>query len=261
MFFIDVIQKVTETDPLPKFVCLDCWNQVDNFNRFHERVHASQTNYLKQLIKCERENHFIEIPPLHVNVDAAFATDQIDELRETNGLSQEAVIKLEYESCKNPPLSPSLVSIEMPDQMNNESIDDDMGDDDGDALEDDNCEINSSYAQSEDDENESGSDEEYSNKASELISTKRIYTYPKKQFICDYCGLNLSSKHRLLEHLLRHIKYMCNICSERYVKRHDILYSIPEMNQFNAHHFRCNSRRSLETHNKVNHSAGTYHFQ
>lgn len=147
---------MSETDPLPKHICLDCWKQIDSFNHFHEKVHVAQTNYLKQLIKCERENHFIEIPPVHVNVDVAFATDQIDELQETNGLIQEPVIKLEYEPCKNAPLSPSLVSIEVPDQMNDigiESADDDEDDeDDGDMFEDDK----SSYAQSEEDENESG---------------------------------------------------------------------------------------------------------
>lgn len=62
-----------------------------------------------------------------------------------------------------------------------------------------------------------GSDEEeYSDKTSGTPATKKKYTY-KREFICDSCGLHLSSKQRLLEHLLRHVKYMCQICSERYV--------------------------------------------
>lgn len=141
--------KVSETDPLPKYVCLDCWKQIDSFNQFHEKVHVAQTNYLKQRIKCERENHFIEIPTVHLNVDAALTPDQFDRIHETNGLNQEPIIKQEYEACNNAPQSPPLVSIEVPEEMN----DDD--DDDGDALGDDNFD-DSSYARSEQDENESG---------------------------------------------------------------------------------------------------------
>lgn len=134
-------------------MCFDCWKQIDSFNHFHERVHVAQTNYLKQRIKCERENHFIEIPAVHLSVDATLTPDQIDGLHETNGLIHEPTIKLEYEPCKNAPLSPPLVSIEIPDQMNDIGIEsDDEDDDDDDALGDDN----SSYAQSEEEENESG---------------------------------------------------------------------------------------------------------
>lgn len=61
-----------------------------------------------------------------------------------------------------------------------------------------------------------GSDEEYSDKTSEMQAPVSKYYKYKREFICDFCGLNLSSKQRLLEHLLRHVKYMCQICSERY---------------------------------------------
>lgn len=235
--------KVSETDPLPKHVCLDCWQLCDNFHEFHERVHVAQTNYLKKLIKFERDNHFIEIPIVHLNADATLVTEQIDGLHEANGLAQEPIIKLEYEPCKNAPLSPPLISIEVPEQMNDDiGIGDDDDGEENDALDYDNYELNSSYAQSEEDENESGrdrtvatilnviiriiwfnwnvsntllgSDEDYSDKTSETQATKKKYSC-KRQFICDFCGLNLSSKQRLLEHLLRHVKYMCQICSER----------------------------------------------
>lgn len=153
-------QKVSETDPLPKHVCLDCWKLCDNFHEFHERVHVAQAEYLKKLIKSERENHFIEIPTVHLNADATLVSEQFDGLHETNGLAHEPTIKLEYEVCKNVPLSPPLISIEVPEEMNDDisirSGDDDDEGDENDALDYDNYELNSSYAQSEDDENESG---------------------------------------------------------------------------------------------------------
>lgn len=151
--------KVSETDPLPKHVCLDCWKLCDSFHEFHENVHVAQTSYLKQLIKCERENHFIEIPT-HLNADATLVSEQCDDFHETNGLAQEPIIKLEYETCKNVPLSPPLVSVEVPDEMNDDigigSADDDDEEDENDALDYDNYEMNSCDAPSEEDENESG---------------------------------------------------------------------------------------------------------
>lgn len=156
-----VFPKVSETDPLPKHVCLDCWQLCDNFHEFHERVHVAQANYLKKLIKFERDNHFIEIPTVLLNADSTLVTEQIDGFHEANGLAQEPIIKLEYEPCKNAPLSPPLISIEVSEHMNDDigigSGDDDDGDE-NDALDYDNYELNSSYAQSEEDENESGRD-------------------------------------------------------------------------------------------------------
>lgn len=116
----------------------------------------AQTNYLKQLIKCERENHFIEIPTVNVDVDATLVSDQIDGLHEPNGLAQEPIIKLEYETCKSAPFSPPLLSYDVPAQANDIGIESAADDDDCDALDDNNYEMNSSYAQTEDDENESG---------------------------------------------------------------------------------------------------------
>lgn len=133
---------------------MDCWKQIDSFHVFHEKVQVAQTNYLKQLIKCERENHFIEIPTVNLNIDATLASDQIDGLHEINGLALEPIIKLEYEACKNAPLSPSLISIGVPEEMHDdigiESADDDDDDDD------EHFEMNSSYAQTEEDENVTG---------------------------------------------------------------------------------------------------------
>lgn len=129
--------KVSETDPLPKYVCTDCFETIDNFHIFHEKVHLAQTNYLKQLIKCERENHFIEIPTVHLNVDATLASEQIDSLQETNGLAHEPVIKLEHA-----PLSPPLISIDVPDQMNDDdNIGESDDDDDDEEDEEEDCDV------------------------------------------------------------------------------------------------------------------------
>lgn len=108
----------------------------------------------------------------------------------------------------------------------------------------------------------SGSDEDYSDKTSETQATKKKYSC-KRQFICDFCGLNLSSKQRLLEHLLRHVKYMCQICSERYEFpkfsfKSWYAWTAAQCNKCELPCSRCISRRSLETHNKANHSAGMY---
>lgn len=110
-----IISKVCESDPLPKFVCLDCWKYIDSFHEFHEKVHAAQDNYLRELIKCEQENNFVTIPepPVHVIIDASI-TDAIDE----------DAIKIEYDDCKNAPPSPNLISCEVDIDVDMKSQDD-----------------------------------------------------------------------------------------------------------------------------------------
>lgn len=43
----------------------------------------------------------------------------------------------------------------------------------------------------------------------------RYHTY-KKEFICDICKMVISTKQKLLEHLLRHFRNKCQICGLRY---------------------------------------------
>lgn len=59
------------------------------------------------------------------------------------------------------------------------------------------------------------SDEEYDDQGSETpIQPKKKYKYAYN-FECDMCAYKTTSKQRIHEHLLRHVKYKCQICSER----------------------------------------------
>lgn len=51
---------MTEDDGLPKVVCHDCWNQIEIFHSFVQRVTAIREDYLRQpLIDCVKEE---EVP-------------------------------------------------------------------------------------------------------------------------------------------------------------------------------------------------------
>lgn len=88
--------KVSELDPLPKHICLECWTKVDQFHEFHERIHAAQANYLNQLAKYERENNFIAVSePVNLNsdppaIEGFIAVQNVEDN-----------IKIEYESGKS----------------------------------------------------------------------------------------------------------------------------------------------------------------
>lgn len=58
------------------------------------------------------------------------------------------------------------------------------------------------------------SDPEYSDKTTEMPTNKRKYKY-EYNFMCDMCPYSTTSKQRILDHLLRHVKYKCQICPER----------------------------------------------
>lgn len=60
---------MSETDLLPKQICVDCWTKIENFHNFREKVHAAQALYLEELVKYEQESHFVEVmEPVHINV-------------------------------------------------------------------------------------------------------------------------------------------------------------------------------------------------
>lgn len=98
---------MSETDPLPKQICSDCWKQINTFHEFHEKVLAAQSTYLNELIKREQENNFVGVlDPIHVNIDAT-----IEEL--PDALQSESAIKIEYDACKNTALIPPLISCDV----------------------------------------------------------------------------------------------------------------------------------------------------
>lgn len=93
--------KVSELDPLPKHICPECWTKIEEFHEFHQRVHASQTNYLNELVKYEEENNFIDVlEPANLNLDSP-ATEPIDELISLSPTQSKPTIKLEYETDNN----------------------------------------------------------------------------------------------------------------------------------------------------------------
>lgn len=185
-------------------MCLDCWNRIVSFHEFHEKVHTRQDNYLKDLIKYEDESNFITIPdPIHVNVDAP-----VPELRD------DTPIKIEFDDCKNAPLSPHLISCDVDVDIDNKLHDD------CDAFEDETEVTETHSLEHSEDENELGSEDE---EFSETPAKRKRKTY-EYSFICDFCQQTLSSKQRLLEHLLRHVKYKCRICSEQYVFHLDVFF-------------------------------------
>lgn len=126
---------MNESDPLPKLVCLDCWRQIDNFHEFHEKVHAAQDSYLKELIKREQENNFVGIvEPIHVSVDTTTVPDDLHD-----ELINEVPIKIEYDACKTTSHSPPLIACDvLVDEIGDESNQFplyDNEDDDDDAFE------------------------------------------------------------------------------------------------------------------------------
>lgn len=90
-----------ESDPLPNYVCMECWKKVESFDEFHTSVQTAQARYLSDLVKYEQEtNHFVDVlEPVHLNIDTSnvepidvFANDELNE---------DSLIKDEYETCKS----------------------------------------------------------------------------------------------------------------------------------------------------------------
>lgn len=44
---------MSKTDALPKYICSQCWQKIDEFHKFHCSVQHAQDNYLNVKIKCE----------------------------------------------------------------------------------------------------------------------------------------------------------------------------------------------------------------
>lgn len=117
---------MSDTDPLPKIVCLECWTKIADFHEFYQKIHTAQANYLSELVKSEQENHFIDVSVPHIECSEI---ESIDELYSLNGGQNESTIKIEYDNTKVD-FSPFEISeasnkidIELPD--------------DGDALQED----------------------------------------------------------------------------------------------------------------------------
>lgn len=138
--------QVSETDPLPKQVCSDCWKQIETFHEFHEKVLAAQNTYLNELIKREQENNFIGVlEPVHVNIDAT-----IEEL--PDALESETSIKIEYDACKNTALLPPLISCDVLDDDIDTKPDTSQYDED--AFDEENEIEPSEYSEDEAEEND-----------------------------------------------------------------------------------------------------------
>lgn len=69
--------QISESDALPKYICIDCWSKIADFHEFHQRVREAQTKYLIQLVKQEQDNNFVEIRD-----QSEFETDDFDSLEQ-----------------------------------------------------------------------------------------------------------------------------------------------------------------------------------
>lgn len=94
---------------------------------------------------------------------------------------------------------------------------------------------------------------DHSDKLSKTVSKKY---YKQKSFICDICGSKLSSKQKIVEHLQRHVKYICEICSERFELLTWRCVNNDNNSKWIISFFRCHNRKALETHYKAEHSQG-----
>lgn len=92
---------MTESDPLPNHVCIECWTKIENFHDFYASVRAAQARYLSDLVKYEAEsNHFVDVfEPVDLNIDTSNA-EPVDVLTLMNDEQHEATMKLEYEICQ-----------------------------------------------------------------------------------------------------------------------------------------------------------------
>lgn len=50
--------QVSEDDILPKYVCIDCWTKLSDFNKFYNSVDEAKDIYLKRTVKEEMPNVF-----------------------------------------------------------------------------------------------------------------------------------------------------------------------------------------------------------
>lgn len=59
-------------------------------------------------------------------------------------------------------------------------------------------------------------DFEHNAEEADEIFVKKKYVRHDKELTCDICQYKVKSKLRILQHLLRHVKYTCQICSQKY---------------------------------------------
>lgn len=95
--------QVIESDLLPNHVCMECWTKISDFHAFHSRIRTAQARYLNDLVKYEGEtNSFVDVfEPGHLNIEDAYADQQIDVLAAVNDEQNEATIKTEHETFKS----------------------------------------------------------------------------------------------------------------------------------------------------------------
>lgn len=108
---------MSESDPLPKFVCWTCWNKIENFHNFHEYVHEAQANFLNDLIKYEEENHFIDVSePVHLDTTVT-NVEPVDNFNTSNEPNND-LIKTEYDASYTED-SPTMFLDEASEQISN----------------------------------------------------------------------------------------------------------------------------------------------
>lgn len=121
-------------DPLPKYLCLDCWTVVDRFHVFHEKVQRAQAKYLSDAVKVEQENHFIDtLEPIHFEAVAPATTDPIGSINLIDEEENRTKVKIEYDMSKNETEPVFIVE----DSVN-------IGVENGESIEDDHIDIRSS---------------------------------------------------------------------------------------------------------------------
>lgn len=92
---------MNEADTLPKYVCMVCWQKVDDFHQFHRSVQDAQEVYLKSKIKCE----YVECDPFeemvldHNESDAAISPPQKQSDNHSDNEFHSEIVHEKVEQC------------------------------------------------------------------------------------------------------------------------------------------------------------------
>ncbi|KAG4072165.1 hypothetical protein HA402_015664 [Bradysia odoriphaga] len=176
------IGEVSQLDPLPKYVCIDCWTKIKNFHTFHRDVHAAQTKYLSELVKQEQDNNFVEIQEhsdQDQDSDFMCSSDNFEPFYNPTKIERvEIDVKPSDIIASDEPLNENVRKTRNAARSALENI---------------------------------------RSISSDLTLSER---HPNK-FICDVCQAVISSKQKLKDHLLRHVNasYVCQICSQRFTNK------------------------------------------